>query len=389
MNNNRIFEEKKSALLELLSMAMPGVVIMEVLGISQSTLTKYLKNVQTSPVQLKEAKPRMLLLFARLTLVPNAVSYSGDKNALKNALANALEEQKILEVLNYALPAIYSFTQPRFASDVPMPYQRLLQDIFGQKIKNIKKIVWNDWLSMVIHQGTRLVSEKKFVWGNDHFVHNIISIYAEETRNLVAPIYTKEVVTLVDAAMRCFPERRYNILCWTYGFFGEIKTQEEIATWEGHITAKRVGELLAAAKIRIKRYLSEKLRLTTWQENYLLKIHYQAELDRTEKIFKEAMIPPSEDKQDVDDYTKLLLPIKDLGVPLSTRLEHIFTADEVNYLWELVSRDELSLKKFRNFGKKSADEVRQLVKSQGYEIGMKFLPAEIAYFNAMTYGKER
>lgn len=388
MNDNRVFEEKKAVLAELLDMAMPRVVIMDVLGISQSTLLKYCKKLGIFTTQPNNTKLNMLLLFARLSVDAREVPYIGDKAQLRKALANALEEKRVLDILGYALPHIHEFTQPRF-DDVAMSYQKLIKDLFGQKSKGMEKFVWNDWLSIVVYQGTRLVSEKNFVWGDDHFVHKVISMYAEATRKYVAPTYTQEVMTLVRSAMQSLPEREYNILCWTYGFFGETKTQEEIAIWEGHLTAGRVGQLLAATKTKMFSFLFEKLRLTTWQENHLLKIHHQAELNRIEKMFKEAMLPSVEESSYKDeDYTKLLLPIKDLGVPLSTRLENIFKADEVTYLWELVSRDELSLKKFRNFGKKSADEVRQLVKSQGYEIGMEFLPAEIAYFNAMTYGKE-
>lgn len=395
MNYDRKFKEKKSQLLEVLGLGMPAVVIMETLAISQSTLSNYFSRVvssreyeDTKIVSLKEAKPKMLLLFAQLTIVPQKVLYRGEKNKLREALANALEEQKILETLGYALPHILSFSQPKFTDDVPKTCQNLIKDFVGQECKGIEQAVWQDWLSKLTQHETPLLSVERFQWGSSHFVHEIIASYAEETRKYVAPIYTKEVIYVVDKVMNSLVDRDYDIFAWVYGFYGEIKTYKEIAQSK-RLSRERVKQLHSSIKMRVKKWYGDALRLSTWQENYLLKVQHQAELDRTEKMFKEAMLPSSEvSMSNVEDYAKLLLPIKDLGVCLSTRLENIFKTAEVNYLWEIVSRSEDDLMRFRTFGKKSLREVRELAEYQGYKIGMKFLPAEIAYFEAMTYGKE-
>lgn len=393
MNDDRKFQEKKSQLLEVLGLGMSAVVIMETLEISQSTLANYFSRVvatreyeDTKIVSLKEAKPKMLLLFAQLTIAPQKVLYGGNKNKLKEALANVLEEQKILEVLSYSLPHIMSFSQPQFADDVPKPYQNLIKDFFGQERKRIEQIVWKDFLSKVTQYETPLLSVESFNWGSNHFIHEIIASYVEEIRKYFAATYTKEIVSVIDKAMLGLPDRDCAILNWTYGFFGEKKSYEEIGLIE-HRTKARIGQIVSSTKMNFKSRLRDKLFLSTWQENYLLKIHHQGELERTERLFKEAMLPPSEESNvDVEDYAKLLLPITSFEI--SIRVENSFKADQIKYLWEMLILTREQMQKVRNFGKKSVDEVEQLAHTLGYKLGVDFLPAEIAYFKVMTYGQE-
>lgn len=396
MNDDRMYQKKKQALLELLDMNMPVVIIREILAISESTMQNYFSRVvsmrewlSTTIISLKEAKPKMLLLYAQLHVAPEKVIYTGEKKQLMNALANALEEKKILEVLSYALPSIDSFAQPNFSSDVAMPYQNLIKDLFGQETKGIEQTVWKDWLSQLTEHGTPLVSAESFNWGTNHFVHEIVAAYAEKTRKSLAASYSKEVVVIVGQVMRhALITREYNIVSWYYGFFGERKTYEEIGEIEDGLSRERVRKILSSIKERLKNHLRSELYFSTWQENYLLKIHHQGELERTERLFKEAMLPKSEEsKLSVEDYEKLLRPITSFEI--STRAEHSFKADQLKYLWEIFQLNREKMKEVRNFGKKSVDEMEKLAHTLGYELGMKFLPAEIAYFEAMTYGKEK
>jgi len=63
------------------------------------------------------------------------------------------------------------------------------------------------------------------------------------------------------------------------------------------------------------------------------------------------------------------LPVKDLE--LSARAENCLKAANILTLGDLITRDEAEMLQFQNFGKKSLDEIKEILKTKGLSLGMR------------------
>ncbi|MGE9616562.1 MAG: DNA-directed RNA polymerase subunit alpha [Solitalea-like symbiont of Acarus siro] len=81
---------------------------------------------------------------------------------------------------------------------------------------------------------------------------------------------------------------------------------------------------------------------------------------------------PKEDDGNIESINQirrsLNTDIQELG--LTVRSANCLRAADINYMYELVSLNLNDLLKFRNFGKKSLNEIRDLVESKGLHFGM-------------------
>ncbi len=90
----------------------------------------------------------------------------------------------------------------------------------------------------------------------------------------------------------------------------------------------------------------------------------------------EKIIPESEEKSVADEFdesslhTRQLLKTKLVDLNLSVRALNCLKAAEIDTLGSLVQFQKNDLLKFRNFGKKSLDEIDTLIKTKGLNFGM-------------------
>lgn len=102
--------------------------------------------------------------------------------------------------------------------------------------------------------------------------------------------------------------------------------------------------------------------------------------EEVEEEIEEAEAPVDEIKESEKSKLKkiLITPIEDLE--LSVRANNCLKAAGIKTLGELISYQESELLKFRNFGRKSLEELREVIRQFGLEFGMnveKFLKDEV------------
>ena len=80
-----------------------------------------------------------------------------------------------------------------------------------------------------------------------------------------------------------------------------------------------------------------------------------------------------EDSQDVDEEVLRIRRLLEMGVDeleLSVRSHNCLTAANINTIGDLVRKDEQEMLKFRNFGRKSLNELNKVLEEKGLHFGM-------------------
>ncbi|MDZ7722948.1 MAG: DNA-directed RNA polymerase subunit alpha [candidate division KSB1 bacterium] len=80
-----------------------------------------------------------------------------------------------------------------------------------------------------------------------------------------------------------------------------------------------------------------------------------------------------EDSQDVDEEVLRIRRLLEMGVDeleLSVRSHNCLTAANINTIGDLVCKDEQEMLKFRNFGRKSLNELNKVLEEKGLHFGM-------------------
>ena len=83
-----------------------------------------------------------------------------------------------------------------------------------------------------------------------------------------------------------------------------------------------------------------------------------------------AVAPKSESSNENVEFGKLLQSIEELN--LSARSFNCLDRAEVKFIGELALMSELELKNLKNLGKKSLEEIRQVMEESGYPVGYNF-----------------
>ena len=74
-------------------------------------------------------------------------------------------------------------------------------------------------------------------------------------------------------------------------------------------------------------------------------------------------------KVDEELYTKLRMPVSELE--LSVRSANCLKEAKIKTIGELVQKNEGEMLKYRNFGKKSLAEIKEIIVGMGLGLGMK------------------
>lgn len=83
----------------------------------------------------------------------------------------------------------------------------------------------------------------------------------------------------------------------------------------------------------------------------------------------EQKTPGSTEEQETEIDSELLRPIDDLE--LTVRATNCLKAENINYIGDLVQKTETDLLKTPNLGKKSLTEIKSVLASRGFSLGMK------------------
>ena len=83
-----------------------------------------------------------------------------------------------------------------------------------------------------------------------------------------------------------------------------------------------------------------------------------------------AVAPKTDSSNESVEFGKLLQPVEELN--LSARSFNCLDRAEVKYIGELALMSELELKNLKNLGKKSLEEITDIMEEIGYPVGYNF-----------------
>jgi len=394
MNDDRKFFEKKAWLLLLLQAGMPADVLEKVLGISSATAISYVKKITLSGewkgnvTFLPDARPIMLKLYADIKWGEKKGIYTAAfKEKLMLVLAELLEEEKIIEIINFTLPAITSFSRLQYVTDVPLGYQNLLEAL--RIWDPFQPSGWGNYLYHIASGEIPLPQPKEFYWGKKHFLHDILQRSADETRYWVAPILTTRICQQVDATLAELTYKEATVLTMLFGLKADPKTEEQIGI-EFDLTRERIRQIKEKAMRHLKvRFLRLQSIGDAWETIESLKETYENKLKTQKDEFIQKLYTldhPEEVAPIIISQFDLLIMKVDY-IDFSVRLLNCLKAADVEYLWQLVMLSEGALLKFRNFGKKSLIELKEYMKQKNIHFNWNFSPAEIVQLELETTQK--
>ena len=423
MNDNRVFMQKKAWMLFLLKLGMPSLVIQKVLDISLSTVVNYLVIFRKSGAWKKEipaitgVKPQILKIYAEI-MCGSCKSFTSavfKKNfeskerqefeeKLKIVLAELLEEEKILQTISYALPAIMSFSEIKYTDDIPAGYRGLIEQLWTkyEDSPSLESKVWKEYLHKIARSDMQISETRQFIWGNNHLVYSIIHSYAQKIREYyVAPIVTLRICSLIDEALEKLQPQKEEVIDLYFGLHAEEQSLQTIGK-KFSLSKESIRQIKNKAIVKLKRILSDDLKSVShaWEEQQTLKKDIQEikdrrdqqflELDETyKKMLMELQTPEAAAIAETIDCTynkNLFLRIDDLGIRV--RAYNCLRAADIKYVWELVQLHPNDLLKFRNFWQKALYDIQMVFTEKKLTWNMKFTPAQIAYFKAKTTGIE-
>ncbi len=398
MNTDKIFQAKKEWMLLLINLGMPSIIMEKMLAISSDTVRAYRKklNARSLPTE-EEAKSHMLKIYAQMH-GSSSFEY-GDvpfRQALKTALAEVLEERRILQTLEYAVQGVYSFAEIRYTDDVSVAYRKLVDDIYHHCHPTDPRVLWENYLKQVRTLQIDL-TPKQFSWEKGgHFIQSIIKGYAEDMRESVAPIITGRICEIIDMYATNDVIRQY------YGF-GECppKTFMEIAISRGQ-SRERIRQIYNRYFAQLKSFLKKEIFPVSdsWDRIHQMQASHNVEIDRIKDLSAKKMLEIDQKYQqkDMKDTSgaenvqeKALNPIdnplllqKIEEVNLSVRTINCMKSADTHYLWELMQFTEHDLWRIRNLGKWSINEIKEFMERNNLKLGVDFSLAEIGYLESKT-----
>jgi len=282
MNTDKNFQKNKQIVLFLLQKNLPLWVIEKVL-VSSSTARNYVDLLRTSgewhkkTPSIHDAKPAMLSVYAECDNYAIEIAH---KEIIKKILSELFEEKKILELIGYAIPAIDSFQKPRFTNDVPLGYELLIDEIYAKSITKPSAMeVWRRYLQKIAQAKVVLpVHPKQYAWGPDHFVHQVIQLYADAMRSKVAPVFTDAICESIDATLNELP------LLQKYAIQKHFAIAEVVE--EKEMSHMRMLNRKDRGVRCLKKKLAKELAPVSWQEIQKLKTNYRKAIENIDqKLF--------------------------------------------------------------------------------------------------------
>ena len=403
MNNNKKFKNRKVCLIKLLELGMPHEVIEKMLEISHSTAINYITQLRESGawqndiVSITNVRPAILKLYADIKMINFAPISSWDTDfriKLESILAEELEEEKILQTIRYALPAIVSFNDIIYTDEVSVGYRRLISRLWSRHndVASSEMVVWRTYLYKIFVSHLPLPEKREFFWKDDHFVRDVIKVYAKEMRSAIAPTLTGHICSIIDEALGKLIQGEKQVIEMYYGIHSDVYPLEDMGKILD-ITDEYVHHLKDRGIIKLKKSLAEYLKpiSNAWEDEQSYKASYEQEM----KITKQKMLNLEESykKQFLDVYETEIHAITEYNQALVARIVDIdFNIRIINccrnagieHVWQLVQYTPNEFLKHRNFGKKSHNEIETYLKKKNLNFGMRFSDVQIGYFKLQS-----
>lgn len=289
----------------------------------------------------------------------------------------------------------------RYTDNVPVGYQKLLNEL-GVFAHHHASSGWYMYIRRMARSEESLLQDRQFVWGKDHFLHDIIDSCINEARQHVAPTLTERVCIYVDKKRGELTEKESEILARFYGLGREAQSFEAIGA-ELDLTRERVRQIKEKACRRLRNRLSFPASISNaWEECLLLKEEHQNELLAERESLKKQLLAVDKkykDKLSGIDHpiaTEMLthidagwtnnenLFLRMVDLDLSVRALNCLKCADIDYLWQLAVLKRDDLFSFRNFGRKTLTELESVFSEKEVTFDMKFTPAEMAYLRSKT-----
>lgn len=357
MNDNRIFSQKRKAILELLSLEAHHKIIEGCLDISSATMANYLVILKKDygwkekESTLEETRAKMFKLLAQLKR--NSKNFFFDKditeldrNTLLNQLNIFLDTAKIIEILDYSSYHIETMFRFDFEEDFPENFKNLLSDV------SPNPELYHKGSQLLTSYLRKVASEEIIPSGNTkEIVDQILSNFVKEARDNIAPKFSIKVCEEIENNF--FPvltTQSLKVLIMYYGF-GEARKNCKTIGEDLFVTPTRINEIKHSAKRQLKRFLySISAMPLTWENSHDL---IQSRL--------------KEQAEDYDiDLSKSKHPISHIS--FSVRAKNILGAADIKYLEDLTEYSEFDLMHFRNSGLTTVAQIKKVMNEFGLSL---------------------
>ena len=141
-----------------------------------------------------------------------------------------------------------------------------------------------------------------------------------------------------------------------------------------YVENTRVGQITDYDKLILEIWTNGSMepKETILYASHILQKHLEVFL-KFGQIVVEDEVKEEENQENKELLEKLKLPVSELE--LSVRSGNCLREAKIKTLGELVGRSEQEMLQYRNFGKKSLQEIKEIIKSMGLSLGME-LPKE-------------
>ncbi|MEI6528952.1 MAG: DNA-directed RNA polymerase subunit alpha C-terminal domain-containing protein [Candidatus Falkowbacteria bacterium] len=366
MNDDRKYQSKKEAVLELLKMGMPTIVIQLGVGISPSTAHNYVARLRKESLWTEKAMtfdetiPKMLHIFSRLNFnrpLPEEIKFGIiSRGELLACLSTVLDSHRVIDILEHSSQSLAKLRRFTFAPGIPEAYQNFLNSFNPNHLKPHMsgQALWNIYLRNILN-GTEVNHDKKGLgaW-QESVINEMTEYYMDIIRPNITPEFEFEIIERINK--RLFPTLSERDVIFIKQYFGldEKKMSAKEIAEDREITSSRVNQIYTRIVNRIK-----------YEERLETILAFPLTWEKVTKLI-DAKTPPTP----VKPPEKPLIPGESLEYRLidldfSVRALNVFLAAELTALGDLTKISEYDLMRFRNVGLKTIKEIKAVLKKYG------------------------
>jgi hypothetical protein len=419
MNDDRVFEGKKDDLLLLLGIPVSREIIKDVLDISDSTLRLYVKKLQSlghqvSAISLNEARPKLLSTYACIKMHHRIFKDRNLTGRLEKSLFEVLEIEKIKLILDTGGVVLEKNQAWHFADEVPEGYRQLIAaaGVGASRFHLSVENYWADYLRDLARDKRMAPSKDEFTFKKrEHFVYRLLDEMIELAQGYIGAKFDHRLCVMINNALLELSERERLITTEIFGLKGDKKSLVEIGN-ELDLTKMRTEQISGKALRRLRYRLGVIIEKNSWnisnawaEKEALAELHQietaklekelQRKLTELDKVYR-LKLKVATGSDDVGVVVEALavfnrreLVINFVDSDLSIMALNNLRGAGCHYMWQLIQYNTNDLLKFRNMGKKSIAELKELVENYGLKFGTKFSEIEIAYLEAETTDKRK
>ncbi len=328
---------------------------------------------------------RVELLYSialqRYAELVNQPPYSIQDREVHKGVVDALASYLDIKYLDGVAQGIWSSIKPKIFPNDPEEYKgyrHLLTVIFrrdrigifiplNQDKENGSQTLFNFYL--------KYICKEKNAPKRSEFSDSFANWIEEESlQNICVPL-TENSIRIIDAALKTIFPREEKVICMTFGIRSKKITLEECGDEIGR-TKERARQIQATAirKLRHPNRRRDLIQLVSHPNilaNEFLKGIAKRDTAEEEKL-KEvifANLPIGKEGKTLDEI--LNTSIEELDV--SVRTYNFFKRTNIKIIRDLVRRSEAECLRIKHFGRKSLNELRELLMNMGgLYFGMKF-----------------